>query len=84
MRGTFGFRFLFLRTFTITFLFEKWEENGWTNSKGVPVSNQDLIRKADSLRTEIENWGEVEFQYISREDNQEADELANLGCDEAY
>ena len=63
---------------------EKWEENGWLNSRGSPVSNQDLIKQAAELQENIEVGGEIIFQYIPREENQEADRLANLGCDEAY
>ena len=63
---------------------EKWEENGWLNSRGYPVSNQDLIKRAAKLQGNIEEvGGEVIFEYISREANQEADRLANFGCDEA-
>ena len=62
----------------------KWKNNGWLNARGCPVSNQDLIKRAAELQEDIEEeGGEVVFQHIRREENHEADRLANLGCDEA-
>ena len=64
----------------------KWKQNGWINSRGLPVSNQDLIQRALYLHDRIVNEGSggcIQFEHVSREMNEEADRLANLGCDEA-
>jgi len=62
---------------------EKWERNGWLNSKGAPVANRDLIEEALRLIEEIGQHGKVVMEKIGREDNEEADRLANQACDEA-
>lgn len=55
----------------------KWRMNGWVNAAGNPVANQDLIRKADELDDDIREVGTVEYCWIPREENHEADEYAN-------
>lgn len=66
---------------------EKWTQNGWINSKGLPVANRDLIQRALYLHDRIVNEGQgghITFEHVWREENEEADRLANLGCDKAY
>lgn len=60
----------------------KWRRNGWINAAGNPVVNQDLIKQADALDDDIRELGNVEYCWISREENQEADEAANEFMDE--
>lgn len=61
---------------------QKWKTNGWLTTKKKPVANQDmwveLIREVD----ELWRYGTaVGFWHVRRENNQEADELANLGLE---
>ncbi|KAJ7151065.1 ribonuclease H-like domain-containing protein [Mycena filopes] len=63
-----------------------WKRNGWMTTSNQPVLNADLIKRADDLREELEHkflGGEVNFSWVPREQNAEADRLANKGCDEA-
>ncbi|KAL8280621.1 hypothetical protein RQP46_006944 [Phenoliferia psychrophenolica] len=62
-----------------------WKQNGFMNSKRLPVANRDLIEQIDGLWDNMHNGGggTVHFVWIPREQNEEADRLANLGCDQA-
>ncbi|KAL4788888.1 ribonuclease H-like domain-containing protein [Aspergillus venezuelensis] len=55
----------------------KWIENGWTNSKGLEVANQDLIEKAVDLDNRLKEEGDVCYAWIPREENQYVDRLCN-------
>lgn len=55
----------------------KWRANGWINSAGREVVNRDLIEVADDLDTELKDLGRVRYCWVSRGENQEADELCN-------
>ncbi|KFY19065.1 hypothetical protein V491_04607 [Pseudogymnoascus sp. VKM F-3775] len=55
----------------------KWRRNGWINAAGNPVANQDLIREADRLDDDVRELGSVEYHWISREENHEADAYVN-------
>ncbi|ESZ90987.1 hypothetical protein SBOR_8621 [Sclerotinia borealis F-4128] len=61
----------------------KWRENGFRNAKKETVVNCELIIKIDEL---IGNLGKrninVRFWDIPREDNTEADKLANLALED--
>jgi ribonuclease HI len=52
----------------------QWESNGWINSRGEPVVNQDLIRKASRLDDDVDRKRRVAYTWIPRERNQVADE----------
>ncbi|KAF7349181.1 Ribonuclease H1 [Mycena sanguinolenta] len=60
----------------------KWKNNGWLNARGVEVVNRDLIEEASDMIDQIEENGTVDFVKIPRDDNEEADELANGACDD--
>ncbi|KAJ7217036.1 hypothetical protein GGX14DRAFT_601812 [Mycena pura] len=62
---------------------DKWKTNGWQNTRGVEVGNRDLIEKASNLIGDIKTGGEIEFVWIPREQNLEADGLASGACDQA-
>ncbi len=55
----------------------KWRRNGWRNAAGYEVVNRDLIESALELDNQLEEVGEVRYVWISRADNQDADELCN-------
>ncbi|KAK9896206.1 ribonuclease H-like protein [Cystobasidium minutum MCA 4210] len=62
----------------------EWQENGWRNAKGGPVANQDLFRKALRLERQILDFkAHIAYIHVYREDNEEANELANKACDVA-
>jgi ribonuclease HI len=56
---------------------KKWSKNGWINSRGVPVANQDLIRAAHRLDGEVRKLGRVKYAWIPRELNEDADGYCN-------
>ncbi|KAJ7241010.1 ribonuclease H-like domain-containing protein [Mycena haematopus] len=56
--------------------------NGWSNARGVPVVNRDLIEEASDMIDEINDGGRVDFKWVPRAENEEADRLANEACDE--
>jgi len=55
----------------------KWRQNGWTNSAGYEVANRDLIEEADDLDTRLRREGDVDYVWIPRAENQDADEACN-------
>ncbi len=62
---------------------ENWKAKGWKNSKKEPVKNQDLWRILDEqvARHEV-TWHWVKG-HAGNYGNEKADELANLGVEEA-
>ncbi|KAJ7143352.1 ribonuclease H-like domain-containing protein [Mycena crocata] len=61
---------------------DTWKQNGWRNARGFEVSNHDLIEHASDLVDDIRENGRVDFIWVPREENQDADRLANEACDE--
>ncbi|CAG8959572.1 hypothetical protein HYFRA_00001474 [Hymenoscyphus fraxineus] len=61
---------------------EKWSRNGWTNSMGCPVANQDLVEKAYALQVRLKEEGNVDYIWVPRGENTEADGLCNELMDE--
>jgi ribonuclease HI len=59
----------------------KWSNNGWINSAGNPVANQDLIREASDLDDRVRELGHVKYIWIPREQNDMADEACNQALD---
>ena len=60
----------------------KWSQNGWTTVAGSEVANQDLIRYALVLESELKEKGSVKYIHIPRANNQEADTLCNRAMNE--
>ena len=60
----------------------KWTRNGWINAAGNEVANRDLIQEASDLDDRLKEEGDVEYIWISREENQLADRLCNECMDE--
>lgn len=60
---------------------ERWKISEWVTTRGKPVENQDLIKKADCLREQVLSAGPCDcrilFQWVPRAKNQ----LADLYCD---
>ena len=56
----------------------KWMDNGWRNSRGLPVSNMDLWQTLHSavIRLEQRAGVDVAFWKVDRDDNRHADALA--------
>jgi ribonuclease HI len=59
----------------------KWRRNGWTNQRGEPVANRDLIMKASALDQRLKQLGSVYYQWIPRDENWRADQLCNENMD---
>mmetsp|Transcript_34705 Transcript_34705/g.99891 ORF Transcript_34705/g.99891 Transcript_34705/m.99891 type:complete len:102 (-) Transcript_34705:48-353(-) len=68
---------------------KKWKKNGWTNSSGNDVANQDLIKTLDFLMQERENssWvctlcgatnGGVTLEHVPAHSNNKGNEEADL------
>jgi ribonuclease HI len=55
----------------------KWIDNGWVNSAGRAVVNQDLLKKAWNLDARLRQEGKLMYRWIPREKNEVADELCN-------
>jgi ribonuclease HI len=61
---------------------EKWRDNGYENCRGLPVTNADMFRHIDAAIFELNRLGvEVQFWHVRREENREADCLANAALD---
>ncbi|KAJ7853754.1 ribonuclease H-like domain-containing protein [Mycena leptocephala] len=60
---------------------DKWINNGWCNTRGFEVVNRDLIEEASELIDNINNGGRVDFVWVPRAQNGDADKLANEACD---
>jgi len=59
----------------------KWIQNDWTNSAGNEVANRDLIERASGLDDKVRDLGPVEYIWISREQNEDADRYCNQALD---
>ncbi|KAH6680436.1 putative ribonuclease H1 [Halenospora varia] len=55
----------------------KWSQNGWMNAAGNPVANQDLIREASDLDDRVMELGNVEYEWVPRSENEDADGYCN-------
>ena len=60
----------------------KWRCNDWYNSSGREVANRDLIEEAVDLRDRLEEHGDVDFIWVSRDENTLADEYCKDVLDE--
>ena len=59
-----------------------WRQNGYLNSLGYNLKNQGLFRKLDRLCNNLAMMGvQVRFWKVPREENQQADKLANAVLD---
>jgi ribonuclease HI len=59
----------------------KWSQNDWTNAAGRPVANQDLVKTALDLEDRILLVGSLQYIWVPRDDNTEADGLCNMALD---
>ncbi|KAF3217550.1 hypothetical protein TWF192_004711 [Orbilia oligospora] len=62
----------------------KWKDNGWYNAARRPVANTDLFQRALALQDEISCIGEVNYEWISREENLDADRACKEALDSTY
>jgi ribonuclease HI len=59
-----------------------WRQNGWLNSNGHHLKNQGLFREIDRLCNNLVLMGvRARFWRVPREENQQADKLANAALD---
>ncbi|KAK0507322.1 hypothetical protein JMJ35_010360 [Cladonia borealis] len=58
-----------------------WVKYGWLKSRGNAVANMDLIQEASKLDEAVRELGDVEYVWISRSQNSEADEAVNSVMD---
>ncbi|CAG0919191.1 unnamed protein product [Notodromas monacha] len=63
----------------ITVWMANWEDNDWKTTAGTAVLNQNEIR---AIRRAL-SFVEVDFKWVSRAENGDADELAKAGADES-
>ncbi len=66
----------------ITAWIYKWTSNGWINAAGNQVANRDLIERASELDSTVKELGAVDYVWIPRDKNQDADEAVNNLLDE--
>lgn len=59
----------------------KWSKNGWINAASNEVANRDLIQEASDLDDKLKEEGTVEYIWIPREENQDADRYCNQAMD---
>ncbi|KAK8005879.1 hypothetical protein PG991_012176 [Apiospora marii] len=61
----------------------RWYDNGFTTARGLPVANRDLFEQlaACILHLETTKGIEVLFWHVRREQNRDADRLANVALD---
>ncbi|KAK6216121.1 hypothetical protein LQW54_003897 [Pestalotiopsis sp. IQ-011] len=61
-----------------------WSENGWFTVRGTEVADKDLFLEARALEDQLYNTGNCDINYwwIPREDNYEADKECNRALDE--
>ena len=60
----------------------KWMNNGFINSAGGGVVNRDLIERAYDLDQMVAGEGSVDYVWIPREENQDADDAVNEALDD--
>lgn len=60
----------------------KWSRNGWTNSRGFGVANRDLFKHASFLDDYVKELGSVEYIWVPRSDNVDADLECQRALDE--
>lgn len=60
----------------------RWTQNGWKNAAGHEVANRDLIEEASDLDDRVKDLGDIEYIWIPRSENQEADEACNDALDD--
>lgn len=59
-----------------------WVQNGWANSRGLEVANRDLIAKASELDDLVRKVGRLDYMWIPRSQNLDADLLCRQLLDE--
>ena len=59
----------------------QFAKNGWLTSSGTPVADQVLMKEASRLDDAVRELGDVEYIWVPRSQNSEADEVANSVVD---
>ncbi|ETS75620.1 hypothetical protein PFICI_12564 [Pestalotiopsis fici W106-1] len=67
----------------MTYWRDIWPDNGWLNGRGCEVAKKDLLEKAFAKHHQIlDEFGEVNYYWIPREENDDADWECNEALDE--
>ena len=68
---------------SVTVWYKNWEKNGWKNSKGADVENQDLIKPIIELLTKYSEFLDIKYVkgHSTSTGNNKADELATSALD---
>jgi len=59
----------------------RWLLNGWRTSGGYQVANRDLIQEAYDLDCELRELGHVEYNWVPRRQNEDANRYCNEELD---
>ncbi|ORY55640.1 ribonuclease H-like domain-containing protein [Pseudomassariella vexata] len=59
----------------------RWSQNGWQNARGNYVANRDLIEEASGLDDRVRGLGTVEYIWVPRERNKNADQHCREALD---
>lgn len=55
--------------------------DGWQNAAGNDVANQDLLQEASNLDDDLKAEGNVQYIWIPRAENEDADRHCNIAMD---
>ncbi len=67
----------------MTGLLETWRGNGWKNSMGRAIADSDLIQEAGRLNDMLRELGKLEYVWIPRNENKDADRACKEAMDRA-
>ena len=62
----------------------KWSNNGWINSAGNSVANQDILQDVINAENRVLEVGTVEYKWVSRDQVHDADKRCNELLDQMW
>ena len=63
---------------------DKWSNNGWINSAGGSVANQDILLLAIQAENRVLDVGKVVYKWVPRDEVHDADEKCREFLDDLY